>query len=99
MVVPTAENEATNIAQSYSCKHAGVEAVVETSNKHVSSFGNEVRKDSTAESDVEDDMKAELRKVEGLQRRPYMLEKGQKSSRTVNVNITRSQMILMLMMM
>ena len=62
MVVPTAENEATNITQSYSCKHAGVEAVVETSNKHVSSFGNEVRKDSTAEADVEDDMKAEQRK-------------------------------------
>ena len=62
MVVPTAENEATNITQSYSCKHAGVEAVVETSNKHVSSFGNEVRKDSTAEADVEDDMNAEQRK-------------------------------------
>jgi len=62
VVVPTAENEATNITQSYSCKHAGVEAVVDTSNKHVSSFGNEVRKDSTAETDVEDDMKAEQRK-------------------------------------
>ena len=62
VVVPTAKNLATNITQSYSCKHAGVEAVVETSNKHVSSFGNEVRKDSTAETDVEDDMKAEQRK-------------------------------------